>query len=56
MPRKKVEFEVLIKRHTILSGETDEEIQKEVQKMVDYNYYQNSDSCEAKITKIVDID
>lgn len=56
MARKKVEYEVTIKKHSIFTGENDEEIQKEVQKSVDYNYYQNSDSCEVRIVKITDIE
>ena len=56
MARKKVEFEVILKKHTIVTAETEEDVQKEIQKMVDYNYYQGSDSCEAQVTKITDMD
>jgi len=56
MARKKVEYEVVIKKHAILNGETDEDIAKEVQKQADYQYYQNSDSCEARVIKITDLE
>lgn len=54
--RRKVEFEIVLKKHAIMTGETDEDFEKEVQKHVDYNYYQNSDTCEARITKMVKIE
>lgn len=54
--RRKVEFEIVLKKHAIMVGETDADFEKEVQKLVDYNYYQNSDTCEARITKMVKIE
>lgn len=54
--RKKVEYEVIIKRHGIFAGETDEDVAKEVQKQADYMFYQNSDSCETRITKCEDME
>lgn len=56
MARKKVEFEVTLKKHTILVAENDEELKKEIQKFADYNYYQNADSVEVKIIKAVDME
>lgn len=56
MARKKVEFTITIKKHAIMTGETDADILKEVQKYADYNFYQNSDSCEVEITKTTDIE
>ena len=56
MARKKVEFTVTLKKHMILTGETDADILKEVEKYVDCNFYQNSDSCEAEVTKMTDIE
>lgn len=50
--RKKVVYEVVLKKHGIFSGKTDEEITKEVKKSVDMSYYQNSDDCEVRIVKI----
>lgn len=56
MSRKKVEYEVVIKRHGIFDAETDEDVEKEVQRQADFMFYQNSDSCEAKVIKIDDLE
>lgn len=55
MARKKVEFEVILKKHAIVTADNEEGVNAEVQKIVDYNYYQGSDSCEARVTKITDM-
>lgn len=54
--RKKVEYEVTIKKHGIFEGETDEDVAKEVQRQADYQFYQTADSCDVKINKVTDLD
>lgn len=56
MAKKKVEFKVILKKHTIIDVATDEEVEKEVQKQADYMFYQSSDSCETEIVKVTDLE
>ena len=54
--RKKVEYEVKIKKHGIFEGETDEDVAKEVRRQADYLFYQTADSCDVNIIKTTDLD
>ena len=56
MARKKVEYKVTIKKHGIMEGDTREEVEKEVQRQADYQFYQTADSCEVEIIAITDLD
>ena len=56
MARKKVKYEVTLQKHGIMEGDTQEDIQKEVQRQADYQFYQSADSCEIKILEVVDLD
>ena len=56
MARKKVKFKVVLEKHTIVTAETSEEIAKEIQKQADYQFYQNSDSCETEVIQVTDLE
>lgn len=54
--RKKVEYEVTIKKHGIFEGENEEAVKKEVERQADYQFYQTADSCDVNIIKITNLD
>lgn len=56
MPRKKVQYEVKLKMHGIMEGDSPEAIKKEVERAADYKFYQTADSVEVEITDIKDLD
>jgi len=57
MARKKVEYEVTLKLHTVIDDDgTPNKIEKEVRRQADLRFYQNSDSCEARVTNVEDLD
>lgn len=57
MARKKVVYEVTIRRHTLIDDDgTENKIQKEVQRQVDNRYYMDSDSCTAEVISVADLD
>lgn len=56
MARKKVVYKVTITKHGVFPGETEEDVKKEVQKQVDFQFYANSDTCETEILKVDDLD
>lgn len=57
MAKKKVTYEVIIRKHAIIEDDgTENKVAKEVQRMADYLYYQNSDSVQTTIVSCVDLD
>ena len=57
MARKKVVYEVTIRKHTVIDDDgTENKIQKEVQRQADNCYYMNSDTCTAEVISVADMD
>lgn len=57
MAKKKVTYEVIIRKHAIIEDDgTENKVAKEVQRMADYLYYQNSDSVQTTIVSCDDLD
>ena len=56
MARKKVQYEVKLKMHGIMEGDSPEDIKKEVVRAADYRFYQTADSVEVEVVKIEDLD
>jgi hypothetical protein len=57
MAKKKVTYEVILRKHAIIEDDgTENKVAKEVQRMADYLYYQNSDSVQTTIVSCDDLD
>ena len=56
MKQNKVEYEVTLKKHAIILGDTEEDVVQAVQKQVDSMYYAVSDSLTVEVTKIEPIE
>ena len=57
MAKKKVAFAVVIRKHAIIEDDgTENKVEREVQRVADYLYYQNSDSCTARVISCDDLD
>ena len=55
--KKKVTFEVTIRKHAIIEDDsTENKIAKEVQRLADYRYYQDSDSVQTTVVSCDDLD
>ena len=54
--KKKVKYEVTLQMHGIVEGETQEDVQKAVQREADYRFYQAADKLELKIIEVSDLD
>ena len=52
MKQNKVEFEITLKKHGIIVGDTEEDVKKAVQKQADAMYYNSADSLTVNVTKI----
>lgn len=56
MKQNKVEFEITLKKHSLVVGETDEEIVKAVKRQAETSYYNSADSVTVNVTKIEQIE
>lgn len=56
MKQNKVEFEIVLKRHAIVLGDTEEDVEKAVKKQADAMYYASADSLSVTVTKIEQIE
>jgi len=56
MKQNKVEFEITLKKHAIIIGDSEEEVVKTVQKQADAMYYNSADSLTVKVTKVEPIE
>ncbi|MBR1494254.1 MAG: hypothetical protein IJ601_04315 [Acidaminococcaceae bacterium] len=54
--RKKVTYEVKLRKRAIMQNVADEEIRKKVQNEADLYYWQNTVSCETSIVSIDEVD
>ena len=57
MAKKKVTYEVVIRKHAIIEDDgTENKVAKEVRRLADYLYYQNSDSVQTTVVSCDDLD
>lgn len=56
MKQNKVEFEIVLKKHAIVLGDTEEDLVRAVKKQADAMYYASADALSVTVTKIEPIE